>query len=168
MIVGEARNQEIVALLRAMSRGYRGSMASFHADSERETFESMATLLIDHAPSLTHEAAMRQIATALDFIIFIDREEVTDRTTGKPTEIRYVSQIIQVGDMSSDSPVPATTEIFGPPHDEDARLLDPRGYPRGPLPAAENLWARRAGLDMAWLTREHGTWDSPFPIRGFS
>ena len=28
VIVGEARNQEIVALLRAMSRGYRGSMAS--------------------------------------------------------------------------------------------------------------------------------------------
>ena len=168
VIVGEARNQEIVALLRAMSRGYRGSMASFHADSARETFESMATLLIDHAPSLTHEAAMRQIATALDFIIFIDREEVTDRITGEPTEIRYVSEIIQVGDMTRDSPVPATTEVFGPAKDDDARLLDPRGYPRGPLPSADNLWARRAGLDMAWLTSEHGAWDSPFPVRGFS
>ena len=31
----------------------------------------------------------------------------------------------------------------------------------------ENLWARRAGLDMAWLEGEHGGWDSPFPIRGF-
>ena len=87
VIVGEARNQEIVSLLRAMSRGYRGSMASFHADTARETFESMATLLIDHAPSLTHEAAMRQIATALDFIVFIDREQVTDRVTGEPTEV---------------------------------------------------------------------------------
>ena len=168
VIVGEARNQEIVSLLRAMSRGYRGSMASFHADTARETFESMATLLIDHAPSLTHEAAMRQIATALDFIVFIDREEVTDRVTGEPTEIRYVSEIIQVGGMSSDSPVPAAAEVFGPPKNEEARLLDPRGYPRGPLPLDENLWARRAGLDMAWLNDEHGGWDSPFPIRGFS
>ena len=167
VIVGEARNQEIVSLLRAMSRGYRGSMASFHADTARETFESMATLLIDHAPSLTHEAAMRQIATALDFIVFIDREEVTDRVTGEPTEIRYVSEIIQVGDMSSDSPTPAAQEVFGPPKDEQARLLDPRGYPRGPLPLDENMWARRAGLDMAWLEGEHGGWDSPFPIRGF-
>ena len=52
--------------------------------------------------------------------------------------------------------------------DPEARLLDPRGYPRGPLPLDENLWARRAGLDMAWLTDEHGAWDSAFPIRGFS
>lgn len=168
ILLGEARNQEIVALLRAMSRGYRGSMASFHADSAKETFESMATLLIDHSPSLTHEAAMRQIATALDFIIFIDREHVTDRVTGEPTEIRYVSEIIQVGNMTSDSPVPMTAEVFGPHTDPEARLLDPRGYPRGPLPVDENLWARRAGLDMAWLTDEHGAWDSTFPIRGLS
>lgn len=168
IILGEARNQEIVALLRAMSRGYRGSMASFHADTARETFESMATLLIDHAPSLTHEAAMRQIATALDFIVFIDREQVTDRVTGEPTEIRYVSEIIQVGDMTSDSPVPGAAEVYGPLTDSEARLLDPRGYPRGALPLEENLWARRAGLDMAWLTDEHGAWDSAFPIRGLS
>jgi pilus assembly protein CpaF len=168
IILGEARNQEIVALLRAMSRGYRGSMASFHADTVGEIFESMATLLIDHAPSLTHEAAMRQIATALDYIVFIDREQVTDRATGEPTEIRYVSEIIQVGDMTSDSPVPMTAEVFGPPTDSEARLLDPRGYPRGPLPLDENLWARRAGFDMAWLNDEHGAWDSAFPIRGFA
>jgi len=168
IIVGEARNQEIVSLLRAMSRGYRGSMASFHADTLRETFEGMATLLIQHAPSLTHEAAMRQIATALDVIVFIDREQVTDRVTGEPTEIRYVSEIIQVGDMTTDSPVPMAAQVFGPPMDPETQLLDPRGYPRGPLPLEENLWARRAGLDMAWLTPEHGSWDSAFPVRGFS
>jgi Flp pilus assembly CpaF family ATPase len=168
IILGEARSQEIVSLLRAMSRGYRGSMASFHADTVDEIFESMATLLIDYAPSLTHEAAMRQIATALDYIIFIDREQVTDRVTGEPTEIRYVSEIIQVGDMTSDSPAPMTAEVFGPPTNSEARLLDPRGYPRGPLPLDENLWARRAGFDMAWLNDEHGAWDSAFPIRGFA
>jgi hypothetical protein len=143
-------------------------MASFHADTVDEIFESMATLLIDYAPSLTHEAAMRQIATALDYIIFIDREQVTDRVTGEPTEIRYVSEIIQVGDMTSDSPAPMTAEVFGPPTNSEARLLDPRGYPRGPLPLDENLWARRAGFDMAWLNDEHGAWDSAFPIRGFA
>jgi Flp pilus assembly CpaF family ATPase len=168
IILGEARSQEIVSLLRAMSRGYRGSMASFHADTVGEIFESMATLLIDYAPSLTHEAAMRQIATALDYIVFIDREQVTDRATGEPTEIRFVSEIIQVGKMTSDSPAPMTAEIFGPPTDSETRLLDPRGYPRGPLPLDENLWARHAGLDMAWLKAEHGAWDSAFPIRGFA
>ena len=127
----------------------------------------MATLLIDHAPSLTHEAAMRQIATALDFIVFIDREEVTDRVTGEPTEIRYVSEIIQVGDMSSDSPVPAAA---GGLRTTQRRTGTAVGSPR--LPTRAVAVGRKPvgpprGLDMAWLEDEHGGWDSPFPIRGF-
>lgn len=168
IILGECRNQEVVALLRAMSRGYRGSMATFHADSARETFESLASLLIEHAPTLTHDAAMRQIATALDFVVFIDREQVTDRVTGEPTEIRYVSEILQVGAVTADNSQPITSQVFGPHPDPEVSEQDPRGYPRGPLPVGENLWARRAGLDMAWLTAEHGAWDSPFPVRGLS
>ena len=35
-------------------------------------------------------------------------------------------------------------------------------------PLEENLWARRAGFDMAWLKDEHGAWDSEFPIRELS
>ena len=39
VLVGECRSHEVVSLIRAMSRGYRGSMATFHADTPAETFE---------------------------------------------------------------------------------------------------------------------------------
>ncbi|MEP6563327.1 MAG: ATPase, T2SS/T4P/T4SS family, partial [Nakamurella sp.] len=47
MLVGEVRGKEIVVLLQAMSRGFKGSMGTFHADSAVETFESLASLLSD-------------------------------------------------------------------------------------------------------------------------
>lgn len=167
VVVGECRSEEIVSVLRAMSRGYRGSMATFHADSARETFESMASLLIEYAPSLTHDAAMRQIATALDLVVFIDREAGVDRTTGEPTEIRYVTEILEVGPVSSDSGLSTVTEIFKPLEDLNQRAQDPRGYPVGAGLADDGLWARRAGLDLAWLQPEHGAWDNLFPLRSW-
>ena len=167
IIVGECRSSEIVSVLRAMSRGYKGSMATFHADSARETFESMASLLIEHAPSLTHEAALRQIATALDLVIYIDREQGIDPTTGESVEIRYVSEILGVGTVGERGHI-GVAEIFRPQKDKDQRAVDPRGYPVGAALADDGLWARRAGFDLAWLEPNQGGWDTPFPIRSFS
>lgn len=167
IIVGECRSSEIVSVLRAMSRGYKGSMATFHADSARETFESMASLLIEHAPSLTHEAALRQIATALDLVIYIDREQGIDPTTGESVEIRYVSEILGVGTVGERGHI-GVAEIFRPSKDADQRAVDPRGYPVGAALADDGLWARRAGFDLAWLEPNQGGWDTPFPIRSFS
>lgn len=167
IIVGECRSSEIVSVLRAMSRGYKGSMATFHADSARETFESMASLLIEHAPSLTHEAALRQIATALDLVVYIDREQGIDPTTGESVETRYVSEILGVGSVGERGHI-GVAEIFRPLKDKDQRAVDPRGYPVGAALADDGLWARRAGFDLAWLEPGQGGWDSPFPLRSFS
>lgn len=141
-------------------------MATFHADSARETFESLASLLIQYAPSLTHDAALRQIATALDIVVFIDREEGTDPNTGEPVEIRYVTEILSVGSVGEKGQIGAA-EIFRPHDDADQRALDPRGYPAGAALADNGLWARRAGFDLAWLDPDQGGWDTQFPFRSF-
>jgi len=167
VLVGECRSHEVVSLIRAMSRGYRGSMATFHADTPAETFESLASLLTEHSPQMSHEAAMRAIATALDLIVFIDREAVFDRDTGEPTEIRFVSDIIEVGPVVRETGRPEATRLFEPATDDAVRELDPRGYPTGAHPT-DPLWARRAGLDLEWLSTEHGRWDRPFPRRGLA
>ena len=164
VIVGEVRSEELISMLRAMSRGYRGSMATFHADSAKETFESMASLLIEYQPSLTHDAAMRQIATALDIIVFIDREAGIDAETGLPSELRYVTDILEVGEVAEQGQ-PSVGEVFTPHPDLNIQELDPRGYPTG-HGLQNELWARRAGLDMAWLTTpELGAWSKPFLLR---
>lgn len=165
IVVGEVRSAEVLPMMRAMSRGLRGSMATFHVDSAHETFESLAALLTDYRPALTREAAMRQIAAALDFVVFIDQEAGTDPVTGQPTELRYVSDIIEVGDMTESTGIPSTTALFTAHKDPKVRELDPRGYPTG-LSLTDDLWARRAGLDMEWLTNiSLGAWDRPFLLR---
>ena len=165
IVVGEVRSAEVLPMMRAMSRGLRGSMATFHVDSVYETFESLAALLTDYRPALTREAAMRQITAALDFVVFIDQEAGTDPITGRPTELRYVSDIIQVGDVTESTGIPSTTALFTEHKDPNVRRLDPRGYPTG-LTLTDDLWARRAGLDMEWLTNTSlGAWDRPFLLR---
>lgn len=162
IIIGEVRSEEVLPLMRAMQRGLRGSMATFHCDSARDTFESLASLLSDYRPALSREAAMRQIASALDFIVFIDQEEGIDPETGEPTELRFVSEILEVGNLTTDSGVPNSTFLFGPHKDPEVRKNDPRGYPTG-TGLSDGLWAQRAGLDPEWLTNtELGVWDRPF------
>jgi pilus assembly protein CpaF len=163
MIVGEVRGNEVVALLQAMSRGYKGSMGTFHADSAVETFESLASLLSDFKLNWSHAAAMQQIATAVDLIVFIDREDT------EAGEVRYVSEILEVLPTVAEDGLPTRNMIFGPkPEIEE---FDPRGYLVGR--PADSRWARRAGLDAKWLDRDAQTasgaavdaWLQPFPSR---
>ena len=70
---------------------------------------------------------------------------------GELTELRFVSEILEVGSMTSDSGVPASEYLFGPHKDPEVRKDDPRGYPTG-TGLSDGLWAQRAGLDLDWLT----------------
>jgi Flp pilus assembly CpaF family ATPase len=163
MIVGEVRGNEVVALLQAMSRGYKGSMGTFHADSAVEAFESLASLLSDFKPNWSHAAAMQQIATAVDLIVFIDREDTEEG------EIRYVPEILEVLPTVAKNGLPTMNMIFGPK--EEIEEFDPRGYLAGR--PADPKWTRRAGLDPKWLDRKAQTasgaavdaWLQPFPRR---
>lgn len=163
MIVGEVRGSEITALLQAMSRGYKGSMGTFHADSAVETFESLASLLSDYKPNWSHAAAMQQIASAVDLVVFIDREDT------EAGEVRYVSEILEVLPTVAKNGLPTMNMIFEP--NPKIAEYDPRGYLAGQ--PADPRWARRAGLDPKWLDRDAQTstgaavdaWLKPFPPR---
>ena len=153
-VTGEIRGAEVIPVLTAMARGYRGSMATFHANSARDTFQALASTMASHAANWNRDAAMQQIATALDLIVFIDRED----TTAGPT--RFVAEILEVGDVAENG-LPQSTMIYGPV--KSVIESDPRGYPQQ-LPA-DPLWARRAGLDLGWLHPGNGGWPTPFPER---
>lgn len=156
-IFGETRGAEVFAMLQAMSRGQRGSIATFHADSARASFESLAALMSRYSANYNREAAMAQIGIALDIVVYLDKEVLAD---GR--ERRFVSQIIEVG-----STVENVTELYLPrrdpnhPDQEDER--DPRGYPVSGARPADRKWLRRAGFDSRWLEEELGGWDEPFP-----
>lgn len=160
-ICGEVRSAEVGVMLSCMARGYKGSMATFHANSAEETFDELASLLSEYRPNWSLSAAMLQIATAIDLIVFIDLE---DTETG---EIRYVSEIMEVGPGLTPSGRPVHNYIFQPR--EDLAETDPRGYAAGQ--PQNRLWPRRAGFDtQAWLANPAGSaWSQPFPARwGFT
>lgn len=156
-VFGETRGREVFAMMQAMARGSKGALATMHADSALAAFDSLATLMAEYKDNWTMAAAMQQIAGSLDLVVFIDREEVQDGRN-----MRYVTEILEVGPIAENG-LPAQNWIFQPSDDDHRREIDPRGYPVGK--PVDKLWARRARLDLAWLTPEHGQWNSQFPRR---
>ena len=151
ILVGEVRGAEVIPMLAAMSRGMKGSMATFHADSATGTFEALASLLGEHKPNWNHAAAMAQVATAVDLIIYID---TIPTVAGRKR--RFVSDMVEVGPVG-ETGQPATTAIFAP---DPSRPDDPRGYPAH-LPENQ-AWCRRTGFDLTWLSAANGTWPQPW------
>ena len=85
LLIGEMRGEEIVPTLMSMARGYRGSMASFHANSARKAFNSLQSAVTFHAHNVSAHAAMSLVADALDLVVFVDRED--DRVRNHPVRL---------------------------------------------------------------------------------
>lgn len=154
-IVGEIRGGEVGSVLKAMTRGYKGSMATFHAESAGETVQAMASLMSEFRANWSPEAARYQIAAAVDLVVFVDRE---------PTMIgdhRFVSHILEVNGVSEQGRV-VQTPIFAPLDDYDG--VDPRGYLVGQ--PEDPKWWRRTGLDAGWLQLASSGWSEAFPATG--
>ncbi len=156
-IVGEIRGREVGAVLKAMTRGYKGSMATFHADSAADTVQSMASLMSESRSNWSPEAARYQIAAAVDLVVYVDREVIRGRG-----DHRFVSHIVEINGVSEQGRV-IETPIFEPL--EEYEGVDPRGYLVG-QPASQKWW-RRAGLDPNWLTAAASGWPEAFPLAGW-
>ena len=74
VIVGEVLGDEIVTMLNAMSQGNDGSLSTIHANSSAEVFNRIATYAIQSAEHLPQDATNLLIAGAVDFVIFLTRE----------------------------------------------------------------------------------------------
>jgi len=155
LIVGEMRAEEIVPTLMAAARGLRGSITSFHANSAQKTFNSLRSAVTFYSHNVSAEAAMGLVADAIDYVVCVDRENTKSGT------VRFVSEILEVGDNTTEAGIPTSAPIFEP--DKTRGDIDPRGYPK--REPEDKLWARRAGLSMSWLKPARGEWAAPFPPR---
>jgi Flp pilus assembly CpaF family ATPase len=93
VIVGEVLGDEIVTMLNAMTQGNDGSLSTIHANSSVEVFNRIATYAIQAAERLPVEATHMLIAGALDFVIFIEKQN--DYSHGG-TLRRYVSSVREI------------------------------------------------------------------------
>jgi len=156
-IVGEIRGGEVGSVLKAMTRGYKGSMATFHAESASETVQAMASLMSEYRANWSPEAARYQIASAVDLVVFVDREAIPGRG-----DHRFVSHILEINGVSEQGRV-VETPIFAPLDEYEG--VDPRGYLVGH--PEEPKWWRRAGLDANWLQSASSGWPEAYPVAGW-
>lgn len=141
VIVGEARGEEVLALLNAMSQGTDGSMATLHASSSRGAFSKLATYAVQAPERLPLEATNLLVANAVHFVIFIAQDG--DR--------RYVASVREVVD--AEGPMVTSNEVFRPGPDG-------RAVPGVPLRNETLDQLVAAGFDPGLLDRPQGWWET--------
>ncbi len=86
IIVGEVRGEEALDMLQAMNTGHDGSMSTGHANSTADMLSRLETMVLMAAP-LPLEAIKKQIASALDIMIYLSRLRDHSRKTMEITEV---------------------------------------------------------------------------------
>jgi pilus assembly protein CpaF len=101
IIVGEIRGGETLDMLQAMNTGHDGSMTTVHSNGPRDTLSRLETMTLMAGFELPVVAIRKQIAAAIDLIIYLTRF---------PDGTRKVTQIAEVNGMESD--VITLTDLF--------------------------------------------------------
>ena len=101
IIVGEIRGGETLDMLQAMNTGHDGSMTTVHSNSPRDTLSRLETMTLMAGFELPVLAIRKQIASAIDLIIYLTRF---------PDGTRKVTQVSEVNGMESE--VITLTDLF--------------------------------------------------------
>ncbi len=101
IVVGEIRGGEALDMLQAMNTGHDGSMTTVHSNSPRDTLSRLETMTMMAGFELPVVAIRKQIAAALDLIVYLTRF---------PDGTRKVTQITEVAGMEGD--VVTLTDLF--------------------------------------------------------
>jgi pilus assembly protein CpaF len=137
IIVGECRGVEALDMVQAMNTGHDGSMTTVHANSSLEVIERLELLMLMGA-DLPVSSIHRQIASAIDVIIHIDR---------LPSGQRVVSQVSEVTGVDPKTVDVKVVDIFNRRNVE----LQPTGY----LPSFLDSLVQKQLLDLEFL---YGEW----------
>ncbi|NJC96241.1 MAG: CpaF family protein [Anaerolineae bacterium] len=116
IIVGEIRGGEALDMLQAMNTGHDGSMTTVHSNGPRDTLSRIETMTLMAGFELPVIAIRKQIAAALDLIVYLTRF---------PDGTRKVTQVTEVTGMESE--VITLTDIFA----FQQTGTDPEGRPVG-------------------------------------
>ena len=73
IIVGEVRGEEALEMLQAMNTGHDGCLSTLHANTPADVIPRIETMALLTRLELSAEALRRQILSALDLIVHLDR-----------------------------------------------------------------------------------------------
>ncbi len=88
IIVGEVRGAEAIDMLQAMNTGHDGSLTTVHSNSPRDTISRLETMALMAGFEMPMSAVRKQIASAINMIIYLNRMPDGSR------RLTHVSEIV--------------------------------------------------------------------------
>jgi pilus assembly protein CpaF len=101
IIVGEVRGGEAMDMLQAMNTGHDGSLTTVHSNSPRDTISRLETMALMAGIDVPLSAVRKQIASALNLIVYLSR---------MPDGSRRLTHVSEVVGMEGD--VVTMTDLF--------------------------------------------------------
>jgi pilus assembly protein CpaF len=101
LVVGEVRGGEALDMLQAMNTGHAGSITTLHANSPRDAIARLETMSLMSGLDLPITAVRKQISSAINLIVHMNR---------MPDGSRKAIQITEVGGMEGD--IVTQTDIY--------------------------------------------------------
>jgi pilus assembly protein CpaF len=101
LVVGEVRGGEALDMLQAMNTGHAGSITTLHANSPRDAIARLETMSLMSGLDLPVTAVRKQISSAINLIVHMNR---------MPDGSRKAIQITEVGGMEGD--IVTQTDIY--------------------------------------------------------
>ncbi|MDQ2065363.1 CpaF family protein [Xinfangfangia sp. CPCC 101601] len=87
IIVGETRGDEVIDMLQAMNTGHDGSMTTIHANSARDATSRLENMVAMAGVEIPLSALRRQVASAVNLIVQVNRLQDGSRKITSVTEI---------------------------------------------------------------------------------
>lgn len=101
IIVGEVRGAEAFEMMQAMNTGHDGSMSTLHANSPKDALLRLENMLLLNATQVPISALRRQISSAVNLIVQVERMR---------DGIRRIASITELTGMENDTII--TQELF--------------------------------------------------------
>lgn len=135
IVIGEVRGAEALDMLTAMNTGHDGSLTTIHANTARDALGRIENMVSMTGATFPIKALRQQIASAIDVVIQLERQE-----DGK----RRLISVQEINGMEGD--IITMTEIFGFVRrgmGEQGEVLG-EFRPTGMVPAFRDVLAKRA------------------------
>lgn len=119
LIVGEVLGEEVLPMLRAMSTGQAGSMATIHSDSSEGTFSRLAAYAGESPPYIPAQIINQRVGHTIHLVVYL--EVVWEGGNGRgPDMHRVISSVRAVTGSNDDDSGVASEEVWEPGPDRRA------------------------------------------------
>src|SRR5690349_13821040 len=100
IIVGESRGPEALDMLQAMNTGHDGSMTTVHANSPRDAFSRLETMVMMASQHVPDRVIRQQLASAINLVIHCARlNDGTRKVTGISEVVGVENDLVDMQDI---------------------------------------------------------------------